>query len=274
MPQMNIGNNKIHYLDDGTGPVLVIVHGTPSSSAEFAEFVDRVKTRYRCLALDHLGFGQSDKPANADYSLQAHTDRFRNFMDQKGIQKFHLLVHDFGGAIALPWAIENWDQIESLAIMNSWIWPLIETAPELKSQRAILGSAFMRWMYLYLNFSARVLVKLAWGQHRPLTKEKHRRYQAAFTKSSERWGTVGFLRALIDFGNPAWALTPKLKALPAKEIRIVWGEADPVIKTANLNRWRDIFPKAEVHVLPKVGHFVADEAPELVAAYFNNRGSN
>lgn len=267
MPNIVIENQQLYYRDEGQGPVLVIVHGTPSSSAEFAEVITQLKSRYRCIAIDHLGFGQSAKPPDGDYTLQAHTRRLKFLLDSLKIQKFHLLFHDFGGVISLPIAIERWDQIESLNIMNSWAWPMIETAPELKGQKSILGSGLMKWLYLHFNFSAKILVKAGWGKHRPLTKEKHRVYTSAFRSSSERWGTVGFLKALIDFENPAWKLSHQLKALPEKKVRLIWGEADAMIKTKNLDRWKELFPNAEVHLLTKVGHFVADEAPELVIKY-------
>lgn len=265
MNKLNINGNNISYVDTGSGPVLVLVHGTPSSSHEYSELIDILKTKYRCIAIDHLGFGHSDKPANGDYSLNAHTNRLKKLLEHLGINSYHLLVHDFGGVISLPIAIENWENIMSLTLLNTWFWPIIETEPNMKSQLFLLKSPVMKFLYLKFNFSAKVLLKMAWGKHQPLSKKKHLQYQSYFKNSTERMGTYHFLKALIDFENPAWQSFHKLKELSKKEINIIWGNADSLVSTRNLDRWKEIFPDASIKALDKVGHFVADEAASEVA---------
>src|SRR5690242_4227331 len=93
--------NRLSYRDIGSGEPIVLVHGTPSSSLEFLEVINDLSQQYRCIAMDHLGFGQSEKPKNGDYTLAAHTKRLKALIEHLGLSKFHLLVHDFGGIIAL-----------------------------------------------------------------------------------------------------------------------------------------------------------------------------
>jgi pimeloyl-ACP methyl ester carboxylesterase len=259
-----IPGQTMAYRDVGAGDAVVIVHGTPSSSEEFAVLMDSLKDQWRLICIDHLGFGESDKPAQADYSISAHRQRMLTGLDILGIKRFHLVVHDFGGAIGLPIALDQPDRVLSISILNSWLWPLEETDAALKRQKWLMRSALIRWLYLHANMSARLLVKVAWGRHAPLLRKKHQSYMAKFRNPSERHGTVAFLNALLDAEEPSWKLHQKFVNYDRHPVQLIWGEAD-MINSATADRWSQLIPTCKVTRLPRVGHFVADEAPELVA---------
>ncbi|MFN7877179.1 MAG: alpha/beta fold hydrolase [Pirellula sp.] len=258
-------DGRVAYRDEGYGETIVFVHGTPTSSQEYVGLFSRLKDTYRCLALDHLGFGCSDKPKDADYSIESHTSRLRSLLSQLSIGSFHLVVHDFGGIIGLPLASDETLSIRSLTIMNSWAWPLIETEPQMRSQLWLLRSKLMDWLYLYMNFSPKVLLKMAWGTHRPLTKEKHRAYQAPFGSPKERYGALAFKNTLLNFELPCWNNNglARLSSLP---VLLAWGMKDALVSPRNLDRWIDSLPSARVVKFERVGHFVADEGEELLAS--------
>jgi haloalkane dehalogenase len=215
--------------------------------------------------MDHLGFGGSDKPKDADYSIQAHTSRLKTLLAELAVRPVHLVVHDFGGVIGLPLALQESSSIRSLTIINSWAWPLIETEPQMRSQLWILRSAMMTWLYLSMNFSPKVLLKMAWGEHAPLSKEKHKAYQSAFRSRDERHGLLAFRDVLLDFSQPCWSIKQELPKLTSLPIYLAWGMKDSLISPRNLERWISIFPNAKVSKFEKVGHFVADEGEELLA---------
>ncbi len=260
---------KLAYIDQGSGPVVVFVHGTPSSSAEFFEVIQGLSQSYRCIAIDHLGFGKSEKPQNGDYRLSSHTYRLRTLLEDLGVDQYHLVVHDFGGAIGLPLALEGGDKVLSLTLINTWAWPLVDTEPNLKKQRWLMQSSFMRFLYRYLNFSPRVMVKAAWGTYRPLTREKHRHYMDAFPTFRDREGPIACLEALFDPMEFGWLLYLGLKEVPPKKVQIFWGGRD-VISTRTMDRWKEIFPHAKVCLFENVGHFVCDEASDLVIPALKN----
>ena len=114
---------RMHYVDEGDGETIVFVHGTPSWSYEFRAEIKELSQTYRCVAIDHLGFGLSERPENWDYTLESHRKSFSEFIDRVGIEHFSLVMHDFGGPIAFPWAIDHPDRIRSIAFSNSWFWP-------------------------------------------------------------------------------------------------------------------------------------------------------
>lgn len=268
--------NRIAYRDEGRGPVVLFAHGTPSSSAEFVDVTSRLTNKslvgslsegggYRCISIDHLGFGGSDKPEVGDYSLTAHSRRMAALLDYLVIDRFHLVAHDFGGPIALAMALKRWDSVQSLTLMNTWAWPLMETEPTIKRQAPLLRSGLIRFLYRRFNLSAKLMVKAAWGSYRPLTADKHQEYQRPFASPSERSGTVAFLASLLDATDPAWQLHKELTSAPEKPTLLLWGADDPTVSLKTLDRWKSLLPNAKVVTLNHVGHFVADEAPELVA---------
>jgi pimeloyl-ACP methyl ester carboxylesterase len=264
MKTFKFSKHKLAYRDEGSGEAIVFVHGTPSSSEEFVPLIEHFSKKYRCLALDHLGFGQSDKPEFADYSIEAHSIRFMEWLREVGaFSKFHLVVHDFGGPIALAGAIPYSNHIQSLTLMNTWAWLLENTDENLKKQKTKMQSFLVRFLYRYFNFSARVIVKMAWGKYRPLTKEHHKKYMSAFPSASTRSGTLGFLKALFDPNEPAWELESNLNVFSKTKTQIIWGKRD-VISINTLDHWKKILPHAKVNVLEDVGHFICDEAPDLV----------
>lgn len=135
----------------------------------------------------------------------------------------------------------------------------------MRSQLWLLRSRLMNWLYLYMNFSPKVLLKMAWGKHSPLTKQKYKAYQGVFRTPSERYGLVSFKNTLLDFNLLRWHIKdlPSLASLP---ILLAWGMSDSLISSRNLDRWLTMFPDARVSRFEKVGHFVADEGEELLAA--------
>lgn len=255
----------LYFRSIGKGETLILVHGTPSSSLEFVPLMQKLQDRFHCLAPDHLGFGQSPKPFEADYSLTAHARRFEKWFLEQKIEKFHVLIHDFGAAIALPTFMQNWENILSMNIVNSWFWPLSETEPTLNQQKWLLNSKLMQWLYRYGNFSAKFLVPTAWGTHKPLRKEQHQEFLAAFPDSRSREGTIGFLKALLDSGDPHWRMHEELASLPPKPTRIFWGEADKLLGSATRKRWQELLPHASYTGFSDVGHFACMEAPEFLA---------
>lgn len=256
---------RMHYVDEGQGEVVLLVHGTPSWSFEFRDVIRELAKTHRVIAPDLVGFGLSDKPAHFGYRLADHTRVLKELVEKLGLNTFDLVVHDFGGAVALPIALDEPARIRKLVIMNSWLWALESVDTAIAKQKGILGSAPMRWAYRSLNFSARVIVKSAWGRHRPLTKDVHAHYTRMFPNADARVGTLGFLRSVVEEGPYLDALWQRHAALNAIPKLVVWGMADSFVKPVHLQRWKDAFPDALVEELRDVGHFPADEAGELVA---------
>ena len=253
---------RLHYVDEGQGPVLLFVHGTPSWSFEFRRQIRGLAGAYRCVAPDHIGFGLSDKPEHYDYRPQQHARNLERLIEHLGLPDLTLIVHDFGGAIGLAYALDYPANVRRLVVLNSWLWDASKM-PEFVKMRPVLASPLLPWLYRWLNLSPRFLLPASFGA-RPLAVAVRRQYTAPFGRPAERNGTVGFARALLHeqswFGG-LWQRLPILRDTPAL---LLWGMRDKFLGPAFLHRFAAAFRQPQVVELPTCGHVPQEEEAEAV----------
>lgn len=188
--QLKAGN--MHYVDEGEGEIILFVHGTPTWSFLYRDFIQDLYGSNRCIAIDHLGFGLSEKPQDFAGTPQAYSKNLSEFIEKLNLKNITLVVHDFGGPIGLGAAIENPDNIKQVILFNTWLW---ETKSEKSVQKInkILNSGLGRFMYLNLNFSPKVLLKKGFSDKKkpsencPQTLYKSISYQTLPTCSAKSW---------------------------------------------------------------------------------------
>lgn len=259
---VEVDAGRLHYIDEGVGEPIVFVHGTPTWSFLWRHLVRDLSTGYRCIALDHLGFGLSDKPATGPYTPADHARNFEAFIERLGLDDVTLVVHDFGGPIALPFALRHRAHVERVVLMNTWLWSN-QGDRAVESASRILGGPIGRFLYRRLNFSPRVLLEHAFADKSKLSGDVHRHYLAPFPTPAERhapWVLARELAASNDWYDAAWQRRDALSDVP---MLILWGLRDPLLPQAHLTRWREAFPHAQAVPLDGVGHFVAEEAPAV-----------
>jgi pimeloyl-ACP methyl ester carboxylesterase len=257
---------KMHYVDEGAGDTMLFVHGTPTWSFEWRHAIRDLSHNHRCIAMDHLGFGLSDRPRDFDYKPESHSRVLRTFVDRLGLDSITLVVHDYGGPIAFPLYLDTPDLVRRLVIINSWMWSF-EDDREMTRKAKIAGGAFGRFLYRYANFSLRVLTPSAYADRAKLTREIHAQYLAPFPDAGSR-GRVLWPLAHAILGSSAYydSLWKRRDVLAKRPVLIAWGTKDPAFPPYMLDRWRGALPHARVVELP-VGHWPQEEAPaELTQA--------
>ena len=262
---LDVDGGRMHYVDEGDGPTLLFVHGTPEWSFVYRRLIVGLRDRYRCVALDHIGFGLSDKPPGWGYAVEQHVANLAALIDHLGLRGFTLVAHDFGGPIGLSYAVEHPARIAALVLFNTWMWSF---AGDKQAERMgrLMASPLGRFLYTRLNFSPRVILPLAWANKATLTPALRRAYLDAFPQPADRFGAWGFARAVLGAGphfDALWERRARIAHLPTL---LLWGMRDPVITPRFLDRWRSLFPAAQVVALPNAGHFVQEEAPAEVLA--------
>jgi haloalkane dehalogenase len=260
---------RLHYIDEGshdTDDPILLVHGTPTWSFEYRHLIAGLRAGRRVIAVDHLGFGLSERPADPSYTPEAHAARFRAFVDGLGLSRFTLVVHDFGGPIALPVALDDPGRVSRLVVLNSWMWSFADDREMARRARMVSG-AFGRFMYRRLNASLRLVTPSAYGDRRKLTRAIHRQYLAAFPDADSRervlWALARALLGSSAFYDGLWQRRDRLAALPTL---IIWGMKDSAFRPAQLARWRTGLPQATVVELPGAGHWPHEEEPARVLA--------
>ncbi len=259
------GGTCLHYVDEGAGPPVVLVHGTPTWSFEWRHVIAALRDEARVIAPDHLGFGLSDRPAAAGYKPEDHAARFRAFIDAVcPPEPLTLVVHDFGGPIALDWALDHPDRLARLVIINSWMWSF-DDDPSMTRKARLAASALGRWMYRRLNASQRLIMPSAYGDRRRLTPAVHQQYLEVFPDADSR-ERVLFALAQSMLGSRAFfnGLWQRRARLADVDVQVVWGLRDSAFPPAMLARWQQAVPHACVTRIDEAGHWPHEEAPEAV----------
>ena len=260
---VDLRNGRMHHIDQGAGPAMLFVHGTPTNSYEYRHLIAALAATHRCIAPDHLGFGRSDRPASFAYTPEAHAAVLREFVGALTLDRFTLVVHDFGGPIGLPLAMSG--MADRVIIMNSWAWPLNDD-PMAKAA-AFAAGPVGRFLYRYANASLRLIMPSAYGDKRKLTREIHQQYLDVFRDRDARVLVLHTLaRSLLGSRAHYQSLLDRMDALRRIPVLIVWGMKDSAFKPHQLERWRALLPEARVVKIEGAGHWPHEEQPERVIA--------
>ncbi|MDX1911497.1 MAG: alpha/beta fold hydrolase, partial [Saprospiraceae bacterium] len=200
---IEIDGHRMHYIDEGSGPVLLFSHGTPEWSFGWRDLVRGLSGRFRCVAPDLLGMGLSDKPADADYSCAAHSERLGKFIEKLGLRDIRLVANDFGLSIGLSRAIYQPELFEKVAIFNGWMWRL-DTDPHYHKAAKMMDTWLGRLLYKRFNFPVNVIMPAAFGNRKKnLPPEVHRHYKMAWPDAASRVSTYAFAGVLLH-ANDWW----------------------------------------------------------------------
>jgi len=258
------GGSRLHYVDEGAGDAVLFVHGTPTWSFEFRHLITALAPTYRCIAPDHLGFGLSDRPPGVDYSPKAHAERLAAFVDDLRLDRFTLVVHDYGGPIGLPLALSTPSPVQRLVLVNTWMWPF-DDDPDMVRRGSLAGGSLGRFLYKYANASLRLLAPSAYGDRKKLTKAIHRQYLEVFRERHARVEVLHALaRAILEsrsYYAELYAQADRLRNIPAL---IIWGMKDTAFQPHQLARWHSLLPAAAVCRLAAAGHWPHEEEPAAV----------
>jgi haloalkane dehalogenase len=262
----DLAAGRMHYVDEGVGPAVVLVHGTPVWSFVYRNLIKALAPTHRCIAPDHLGFGLSDKPAGWSYRPEDHARNLHELIDGLGLREITLVVHDFGGPIGLSYAIERPENVARLVLFNTWMWSLRENHEVAQISR-LFGGGLGRLLYERLNFSSRFLIPAATGEAK-MPAAIHRHYIDAAPTPQARHAMWICARELVgssEWYDSLWARRERISSHPAL---LLWGMADRGVRSGmfDLARWQGLFADARTVTYPHVGHFVQEEAAREVAA--------
>ena len=265
---LNAGGIRLHYVDEGPrdAPPLLFAHGNPTWSYLWRRQIAELSARgHRCVALDHMGFGRSDKPRYlAAYSLQAHVDNTLALIDALDLHDVVLVAHDWGGPIGVGALLERRERLRGLALMNTWAWELPSFLPPfLREFRAEgLGEILALGGNLFIESIPGGMAR------RDIDPVMMDAYRAPFPDYWSRAGILAFQREipLTERDRSAPLMGSIHERLPKLDVPVllVWGMRDPVFQPVFLEQWREVFPSARTVELEDAGHFVVEDRPDAV----------
>ena len=254
-----VDGGQMHYIDEGKGEPVVFVHGTPSWSYEWRGLVSALRADHRCIAMDHIGFGLSEKPAAWGYKPEDHARNLDALLTRLDLRDITLVVHDFGGPIGLSYALAHPERVKRVVVINSWMWSLSDNSQAQKADKLLRGP-LGPLLYKDRNLSPRRL--MPWALKGELSEAEAAAALGPFPTPESREGLYQMGLGLV--GSSAWydGLWGQRDKLSATPMLVVWGEADPTFSVNEMARWRAAFPAATVVPLPEVGHWPQITAPE------------
>ena len=269
---LNLDSYRYHYLDEGQGDPLVMVHGNPTWSFYYRNLIIELKKSHRCVVPDHMGMGKSDKPQNYSYTLSKHIDNLESLVDKLGLKNITLVLHDWGGAIGMGFAVRQPQKVKRLVLFNTAAF-LSERIPiRLRLCRVpFFGALAIR----VFNGFALAAIKMACKNKDRMTDQVRSGYLEPYNNFSNRIANLRFVQDIpMTSDAPSYSVIKNIEGnldqFASLPIMIAWGAKDFVFNKQFLNKWRQIFPDAEVHLVPDAGHYVVEDAHERIIPWMQN----
>jgi len=257
---------KLHYLDEGEGEVLLFLHGNPTWSFYYRSLIQNFQGRYRCVAPDHIGCGFSDKPQDYSYTLTTHIDNLEKLVGFLGLKNITLMVHDWGGAIGMGLAVRKPELIKRLVLFNTASFLSMDIPLRIGLCRMpLLGTILIR----YLNLFVRGVLRFGLKRRKRLTQNVRAGYLAPYDTFENRIANLKFVQDIpMEQTVPSYSvmqyIESNLKQFDGYPILIIWGSEDFCFNVKFLNKWREIFPRAEVREVCNAGHLVVEDASDEI----------
>ncbi|MDR2735609.1 MAG: alpha/beta fold hydrolase [Puniceicoccales bacterium] len=255
--------HKLHYVDEGKGDVVLMLHGNPTWSYYYRNLIKSLANEFRCVALDHLGCGLSDKPQDYNYCLANHIKNARRLAESLDFGKFHLVMHDWGCAIGMALA-ERWpERIISITVMNGAAF-LSKKIPKRINFCRVSPIA----KFLVLGLNAFALGSSYMSVNYPMSNNIRRGYLYPYDSWENRIALLRFVQDIpMDRDHKSWETLAKiddnLDILGQKKSLILWGQKDFCFTGTFLRTWTDVFENAHVIKLEDCGHYVLEDAKTL-----------
>jgi haloalkane dehalogenase len=270
---------KMHYVDEGEGPVVVCLHGEPTWGYLFRHLILQLRDKYRVIVPDHVGFGKSETPSDRTYWLQDHINNLEQFILALDLRDITLVVHDFGGPVGMGFLARHPDRVLRVVSVNGptpfgqadlgnlfeenlkvspWFQWILEAEANGHLESVLNGLHYNILSTLKLNgFERNALITDTWLAA----------YRSAFTNASECAGALGWAKGLAtgkhQFEQPTQQAKDRVSRLPALAI---WGKEDKTLQSRFfLPLFRTVFPQALTYELEESGHYSLEDTPELIS---------
>jgi haloalkane dehalogenase len=269
---LDLGGVRMHYLDEGGGRPVLMVHGNPTWSFYYRNLVLGLRDKHRCIVPDHIGCGLSDKPGEDvyPYRLDRRIEDLERLVSTLNPGTLDLIVHDWGGLIGLGWAVRHPELIRRIVVLNTAAFHLPEGKAVPWQLRLVrdtpLGVFLVRGFNLFARGAASAAVTT-----RKLPKDVRDAYCAPYDSWADRIATARFVQDIpLKPTDPGYrTITDTAAGLGAFKnhpIMICWGEKDFVFDHFFREEFERIWPQAEVHSFPEAGHYVLEDAGEEILA--------
>ena len=253
----------VHYVDEGQGPPILFLHGNPTWSFLYRDIIDLLRHRFRCIALDHPGFGLSSAPRRYGFTPEEHAHVVERFILDLELDQLTVMGHDWGGPIGLGAASRHPDRIAAVVVANTWAWP-VNSSLLLQGFSRLAGGPPGRVLIERYNSFAELSMPLGTARTR-VAPDVVEHYRRPFADPASRLPTWVFPRAILKSRDYLLEVERGLTRLADRPALILWGTRDLAYRRGARRRFERAFPDHHTTLLRGAGHYVQEDAAAEVA---------
>lgn len=265
---VEIDRHSVHYVDEGSGPTLLFLHGNPTWSFLWRDVIRALREDFRCVAMDYPGFGLSTAKPGYRYLPEGHADVVTGFVDALGLGGVTLVGQDWGGLIGLAVAQRRPGVFDRLVLANTWAWP-VNGDLHFEAFSRVLGGLPGRFLVRRFNLLVNTFIPTGHRRRKPTAAEMTH-YRRPMDTPARRHASAMFPNRLLasrDFFAEVEAALPDVAHLPTL---IVWGDADIAFRPKERERLEATFPDHKTVIVEGAGTYVESDAPEEFVAAFRD----
>lgn len=263
---LDIDGRRYSYVDEGEGEPILMVHGNPTWSFAWRNFVKHFSPNYRCLAVDHMGMGLSDKPQDHAYTIEQHISNLCRLIQELDLTDINLVGHDWGGCIGMGAAGRLPERFSRFVMMNTAAFRSSEIPLRISLCRIpLLGAIGVRGF----NMFAGAAVSQAMAKKERMTAVIRQGYLFPYNNWANRVAVHRFVQEIpLKPSHPTYqtlvGVEERLSLFQDRPFLFPWGEQDWCFTTNFLDEWQRRFPHGSTLRIPDAGHYVFEDAPEIL----------
>ncbi|MCX7048095.1 MAG: alpha/beta fold hydrolase [Candidatus Sumerlaeota bacterium] len=263
---LEIDGVRYHYLDEGAGEAILMLHGNPTWSFYYRKLALGMRDSYRVIVPDHVGCGLSDKPQQYEYRLEQHIANVGRLVEALKLERLNLAVHDWGGAIGFGFALRRPEIVKRFVVFNTAAF----LSPNIPWRIAICRTpGFGDLAIRGFNAFARAAIFMACAKRERMTPAVRAGYLAPYNSWANRIATLRFVQDIpMSPRDQSYALMKtideQLGRFQNHPMLICWGAKDFCFNDSFLRTWRERFPKARIERFEDAGHYVVEDAHEEI----------
>lgn len=257
---------NIHYLVSGVGETILLIHGWPTSSYLWRHMIPELAKKFRVIAIDLPGFGNSDKRIDDSYSFRYYSRIIDGFLFNLNIDKITLGVHDLGGPLGLYWMVNNLEKVNRLVLFNTLVYPKFSFAVKLFGLATMLPG--IRNL-ITSPYGIKKAIYFGVYQKEKLSEETIQNYQKPFKDKNSRKVLLKSVQRLSIKGFEE--INEKLKQFKGP-VLILYGQDDKILPKVRdtMRQVKTDLPQSKIISFPNCGHFLQEEvSPQLSQAILN-----
>jgi haloalkane dehalogenase len=264
---VEIDRCRVHYVDEGTGPPLLLLHGNVTWSFLYRNIIAGLRHRFRCVAVDYPGFGLSTAAPGYGFTPVEHARVLEDLITFLDLQNITMMVHDWGGPIGFAVATRHPERFTAFVIGNTFAWPKSDFLAQVFSRT--LGGPIGAWLVLKRNFLVETALP-ANVRAKELPSAVMDAYRGPFPTPESRRPQHIFARQILASRPWLAEIERRLPVLHTRPALILWPTHDIAFRNRERRRWQELFPSSQTITLHNAGRFIAeDAAAEIVAAVLN-----